>query len=75
MNLKKIGLVGHSEGGMIAPLVASQDPGVAFIVLMAGSGVPGDEIIAEQGVLMLRASGMERGAGRKDARSVRNGKF
>ena len=55
---KKVGLVGHSEGGIIAPLVAGRDPAVAFIVLMAGSGVPGDEIIAEQGVLMLRASGV-----------------
>jgi hypothetical protein len=58
VNSKKIGLVGHSEGGLIAPIVAGQDPNVAFIVLMAGSGVPGDDIIVEQGALMLRASGV-----------------
>ncbi len=34
----KIGLIGHSEGGMIAPLAANRSPDVAFIVLMAGNG-------------------------------------
>ena len=36
---KKIGLIGHSEGGMIAPMVAAEDPAVAWIVLMAGPGI------------------------------------
>ncbi len=53
----KIGLIGHSEGGVIAPMVAARDPDVAFIVMMAGSGVPGDEIIAEQLRLIEEASG------------------
>ena len=35
----KIGLVGHSEGGLIAPMAAVQSPDVAFIVLMAGPGI------------------------------------
>lgn len=55
---RKIGLVGHSEGGIIAPMVAARNPGVAFIVLMAGSGVPGDEILVAQGLLISRASGV-----------------
>ena len=38
----KIGLIGHSEGGMIAPLVAVQSNDVAFMVMMAGLGIPGD---------------------------------
>jgi pimeloyl-ACP methyl ester carboxylesterase len=45
---RKIGLMGHSEGGIIAPLVASRSRDVAFIVLLAGTGLPGDEIIRLQ---------------------------
>jgi len=37
---KRIGLLGHSEGGLIAPLAAAQRPEVAFLVLIAGVGVP-----------------------------------
>ena len=58
IDAKKIGLVGHSEGGVIAPLVASRNPAVAFIVMMAGSGVPGDEIIVAQTTLMSQVSGL-----------------
>jgi hypothetical protein len=39
-----IGLVGHSEGALIAPMVATQTKDVAFIVLLAGIGVPGREV-------------------------------
>lgn len=53
----KIGLLGHSEGGIIAPLVASESQDVAFIVLMAGTGVPGEEIIHKQAELISRAMG------------------
>ena len=53
----KIGLVGHSEGGVIAPMVAAHNHDVAFIVMMAGTGVPGDQVIAEQTRLILEASG------------------
>lgn len=45
---KRIALVGHSEGGMIAPMVAAGDPQIAAIVLMAGDGKRGDEISMEQ---------------------------
>jgi uncharacterized protein len=54
----KIGLVGHSEGGVIAPMAAVEDPDVAFIVMMAGSGVPGDDIIVEQTLLIAEAGGV-----------------
>jgi lipoprotein NlpI/pimeloyl-ACP methyl ester carboxylesterase len=54
----KIGLIGHSEGGLIAPMVAASDPDIAFIVMMAGPGVPGDEILVEQRVMISEASGM-----------------
>ena len=48
----KIGLIGHSEGGVIAPMVAARDPDVAFIVMMAGSGVPGEDILVAQTLLI-----------------------
>jgi uncharacterized protein len=44
----RIALVGHSEGGIIAPIVAASDPRIAAIVLMAGTARRGDEIIAYQ---------------------------
>jgi len=53
----KIGIVGHSEGGIIAPLLAAESKDVAFIVMMAGTGVPGDEIIYKQAVLIALAAG------------------
>ncbi len=54
---KQIGLIGHSEGGLIAPMVAAQNGDVAFIVLMAGTGLTGEEILYLQGALILKASG------------------
>lgn len=44
INPAKLGLIGHSEGGMIAPMVAVRNKNVAFITLLAGPGVPGYEI-------------------------------
>lgn len=44
----RLGLIGHSEGGIIAPMIAARNPDVAFIVLMAAPGVPGDEILISQ---------------------------
>ncbi len=57
VNPHKIGLVGHSEGGIIAPMIASRNSDVAFIVLMAGSGVPGDEILVAQVQAIAESSG------------------
>ncbi|MCU0339192.1 MAG: alpha/beta fold hydrolase [Spirosomaceae bacterium] len=54
----KIGLVGHSEGGMIAPMVAARDKRVAFIVLMAGTGIRGDQLLLLQQELIARANGV-----------------
>ena len=57
VNKKKIGLAGHSEGGIIAPIVAAKSKNVAFIVLLAGTGIPGDELLLLQQELIGRASG------------------
>src|SRR5271166_5262874 len=67
----KIGLIGHSEGGLIAPMVAARDPDVAFIVMMAAPAVPGDEILIEQGLLISEAAGESPAAAEKDAASKR----
>ncbi len=53
----RIGLIGHSEGGILAPMIAADSSDVAFIVLMAGTGVPGEEVLVRQGELLLRAGG------------------
>ncbi|MEO6915540.1 MAG: alpha/beta hydrolase [Chitinophagaceae bacterium] len=58
---KSIGLIGHSEGGMIAPIVASKHKEITFIVLLAGPGIPGDELLIAQGALLAKASGMAKG--------------
>jgi len=55
---KSIGLIGHSEGGIIAPMVAARRSDVAFIVLLAGAGVNGKEILLSQGQLVLQAEGV-----------------
>ncbi|MBA0882881.1 alpha/beta hydrolase family protein [Flavobacterium undicola] len=58
INKSKIGLIGHSEGGIIAPMVASKSKDVAFIVLLAGTGIQGDQLLLLQQQLIGKASGV-----------------
>jgi fermentation-respiration switch protein FrsA (DUF1100 family) len=67
----KIGLVGHSEGGIIGPMVAARNSDVAFVVMMAGSGVSGDLIIVEQGRLIEEAAGASMEKATQDANKQR----
>lgn len=53
----KIGLIGHSEGGMIASVVAADKDDIAFVVLMAGPGVPGDSLLYLQTELIYKSVG------------------
>ena len=55
----RLGLIGHSEGGLIAPMVADSSEEVSFIVLLAGPGVSGYDILLQQTELIYRANGME----------------
>ncbi|MDQ3818382.1 MAG: alpha/beta fold hydrolase [Acidobacteriota bacterium] len=56
---KRIALVGHSEGGLIAPMVAATDPQIKAIVLMAGGGKRGDQISIDQlNDALARATGL-----------------
>jgi len=65
----KIGLVGHSEGGVIAPMVAARNKDVAFIVMMAGTGVPGDQVIVAQLKAIELAGGKSEEEATKDAKN------
>jgi len=69
---KKIGLMGHSEGGLIAPLVASRDKDVAFIVMLAGPGISGKDILLRQQELIARAEGMDESDIAANAETNRN---
>ncbi len=57
IDIKKIGIIGHSEGGIIAPMCAAQSDAVAFIVLLAGTGGDGEEVLLTQIDLINRANG------------------
>ena len=59
IDVKHIGLIGHSEGGIIAPLVASRNKSVSFIVMLAGTAIPGSELLIRQQELIGRASGVK----------------
>lgn len=57
VNKSKIGLAGHSEGGLIAPMVAARNKDVAFVIMLAGPGLPGSKILLLQQALIGRADG------------------
>lgn len=54
---QKIGLMGHSEGGIIAPMVAEKLKTLKFIVLLAGTGVRGDQLLLMQQALLAKVAG------------------
>ncbi len=56
---RRIGLIGHSEGGLIGPMVASRSKDVAFLVLMAGPGIPGDSVMILQSAAARRMLGVD----------------
>ena len=66
INAEQIGLIGHSEGGIVAPLTASKRTDVAYIVSIAGTGVNGAEIILEQTKLISLANGEDSARVNKD---------
>jgi len=67
----KIGLIGHSEGGVIAPMIAARNKDVAFIVMMAGTGVPGDQVLVAQGEAIEIANGKSKEEAEKEAAKER----
>lgn len=67
----KIGLIGHSEGGVVAPQAAVQSKDIAFIVLLAGVGVPLEELLIRQAGDAMRVMGMDQETSEKQAVSQR----
>jgi uncharacterized protein len=67
VDLHKIGLIGHSEGGVIAPMIAARNHDVAFIVMMAGTGVPGYQVLVAQSQAIEVASGNDPAVAAKNA--------
>jgi hypothetical protein len=60
VNSSKLGIVGHSEGGMIAPMVAASDSSIGFIILLAGPGIPIDELMILQNNEVSKANGLSK---------------
>lgn len=59
---KKVGLIGHSDGGMIAPMLAANRKDIDFIVLLAGPGVKIIDLMAEQNAAILHSAGISQPA-------------
>lgn len=53
----RVGVLGHSEGGIIAPMVAASDKNVAFVVMIAGPALRGDKLFVEQSAMTAKAYG------------------
>ena len=53
----KVGIIGHSEGGLVAPMVASQRSDIDFIIMLAGPGIQTLEMMAEQNEAIVKTSG------------------
>jgi pimeloyl-ACP methyl ester carboxylesterase len=58
IDARRIGLIGHSEGGLIAPMVAQNGGEPAWIVMLAGTSVPGGDILVEQQRRLATAAGL-----------------
>lgn len=58
IDASRVGILGHSEGGIINFMVATRRPEVAFLISLAGPAVNGIEVLKEQQAAILRASGM-----------------
>jgi uncharacterized protein len=56
---KRVGLIGHSEGGLIAPMVAARRKEISFIVLLAAPGSPITDLMADQNEAILLSSGFK----------------
>lgn len=53
-----LGIGGHSEGGAIAPIVASRNKDVKFVVMLAGQGCTGRDVMLQQNEAIYRAAGL-----------------
>ena len=75
IDANKIGLAGHSEGGIIAPIVASRNSDVDFLILLAGTGVNGMEVLIEQNKAILKANGSSKKEIEEQLKALKNGEL
>ena len=54
----RLGIGGHSEGGAIAPMVAARNKDVKFVVMLAGQGCTGLDVLMQQNDAIFRANGL-----------------
>lgn len=59
IDARRVGLIGHSEGGVVAPIVAQADRDIAFLVLLGAPAVAGHQVFEAQATTMLRATGLK----------------
>jgi pimeloyl-ACP methyl ester carboxylesterase len=52
-----IGLLGHSEGGIIAPMIADRNPSIKFLILLAAPGIPISDLMLQQNAAIAKLSG------------------
>jgi pimeloyl-ACP methyl ester carboxylesterase len=71
INPRKIGLLGHSEGGMITFMLAAENKDIAFIVSMAGTAMRGDSLLYEQRKMISSAAGVPPAAFEQNEELVR----
>jgi uncharacterized protein len=57
IDASRIGVLGHSEGGIIAPSVAAADKSVAFVIMIAGPSIRGDKLFVLQSAMTAKAYG------------------
>lgn len=57
IDAKNLGIVGHSEGALVAAIAASRSEMPSFIVMLAGPGVRGDKLLLMQNEALAKASG------------------
>lgn len=57
IDARRVGILGHSEGGIIAPMVAASDKNVAFVVMIAGPALRGDKLFVLQSAMTAKAYG------------------
>jgi pimeloyl-ACP methyl ester carboxylesterase len=57
IDARHVGILGHSEGGIIAPMVAASDKHVAFVVMIAGPALRGDKLFVLQSAMTSKAYG------------------
>ncbi|MBA2250198.1 MAG: alpha/beta fold hydrolase [Chitinophagaceae bacterium] len=60
VNINHLGMIGHSEGGMIAPMVATQRNDIDFIIMLAGPGEKISKLMEDQNAAIMLSAGMSK---------------